>query len=127
MIRSSSTGIVAMICFLKPKIQCAVPQSALRQTKQCATALRADLLVVLRPVTLHLIAEPELLLDRRQITHHHGRRERLAAADTVGLLALGADVLVETHAKLRWPLEDVEELPERQPEQCEDDRDRVKD
>ena len=45
----------------------------------------------------------------------------------LGLLALPADVLVELDAELGRPLEDVEELAERQPQQREDHRDRVQD
>ena len=55
------------------------------------------------------------------------RRERLAAAAACGLLALRADVPVELDAELGRPLEDVEELAERQPQQREDHRDRVQD
>ena len=51
----------------------------------------------------------------------------VAAAAAARRLVARADVLVEADAELRRPLEDVEELAERQPEQREDHRDRVQD
>ncbi len=62
-------------------------------------------------------------------------RSRTSAADANGsphrrhcrLLAAGAGVLVEADAELRRPLEDVEQLAERQIQQREDDRHRVED
>ena len=72
-------------------------------------------------------AEAELALDGRQIAHHRRRGERLAAAAAARLLAARAGVLVEADAELRRPLEDVEQLAERQPQQRDDHGDRVED
>jgi hypothetical protein len=55
---------------LKAFIEVLAPQSTLRETKQRATALRTHLLVMSIPIT-QLVAEPKLLLDRRQIPNHH--------------------------------------------------------
>src|SRR5260221_2123811 len=74
-----------------------------------------------------LIAIPEFALDRDQVLDLHPRRERLAAAPALCLLALAPDFLVERHTDLGRALEDVEELAERQPEESENHRDRVQD
>ena len=51
----------------------------------------------------------------------------MAAATAVRRFLGAPDVLVEPDAELRRPLEDVEELSERQPEERADHRDRVED
>src|SRR5215813_4266799 len=53
--------------------------------------------------------------------------ERLATAGAALLRRTCAHVLVEAHPELRRSLEDVEQLPEGQPEQGEDDGDGVED
>src|SRR6185436_4044260 len=71
------------------------------------------------------VAVAELALDLDQIAHLQQRRELLIAAAAARHPFARRDVLVETDAELRRPLEDVKELAERQIEQREDDRDRV--
>ena len=62
-----------------------------------------------------------------QVVDVHARGEALAAARADGAASSVAGVLVQLHAELRRPLEDVEELAERQIEQRGDHRDRVQD
>src|SRR5262245_8892897 len=94
---SGSAGRVAMAAprFGHPAgCQRLAPRAPLRQPEQRAPATRTDVLVVPRTVA-HLVDEPELLLDGRQVPDHHGGRVRLAASAAACLLASCARVLVE--------------------------------
>src|SRR5262245_50390441 len=86
------------------------PGAALREAEERAAAARTDLLIVLGAL-IHLVRETELLLDDRQITHHHGRRIRLTASPAARLLRALPRILVEGHPDLSRALEDVEQLP----------------
>src|SRR5215831_15134363 len=130
MICSSLTGSVAMMFFGSGLL----PQRALRETEQRAAAAWTDLLVMGRRVRLRrnppyaeLVREAEVVLDGDQISHHHRGRVRLAAAGARRRTRCRAGILVEADAELRRPLKDVEELAEWQPQQREDDGDRVED
>src|SRR5262249_48983569 len=105
----------------------APPEPPLRQGGQCAPARRADPLVMLDGRVGTLVAEPELSLDRDQVLRVHARREHRAAAPAASEFLGGADSLVEARADLCGALEDVEELPERQPEERGDHAHRVQD
>src|SRR6476646_5981285 len=128
MMFSSSAGILATALPFRRRAhrQLFVPGAALREPEQRAAAFRANLLVVIGPA-IHLVGEPELAFDRREIPHHHRGRVRLAAAPAERLLAARAGILVEADANLRRPLEDVEQLAEWQIQQRHDHRNRVKD
>src|SRR5262245_24019627 len=117
MIWRGSTACVAMMSTHKKGSraihlvgQCLAPHLALGEAKQDAAAARADPLVVLDLRVGHLVLVAEPLLDCNQILDVHARGVGLAAAPAVGLLALGADLFVETDAELGGPLEDVKEL-----------------
>src|SRR5262249_17942113 len=112
----SSTGGVAMGCsirFRRTLVQSFPPHRPLRQAKQCAAALGADLLIMLDAWPIHLVTESELFLDDSQIANHHRRCEWLTASLALRLLRSFARILVETHAELCRPLEEMEELAER--------------
>src|SRR5215471_14964572 len=105
MILMGSTGMVATTLPLDgrcPRRQLLAPCAALRQTEQRAAAARAHLLIVVRSLRgIHLVAEPEIPLDRDQIRHHHRRRVRTPATPAPRLLPSRAGVLVEADADLR--------------------------
>jgi hypothetical protein len=71
---------------------------------------------VVRPVVL----VAQLSLDNDQIFDVKFCRIRLLAASTNCMLTLLTDVLVKFYGKLRRPLENVEELSERQPQDSKD-------
>src|SRR5262249_44607809 len=98
-------------------------ESVLEQREVPAPAARAHVLVV--HAALELVADAELGLDALQVRDLELRGERLAAARARRGSALRARAPVELERELRRPLEDVEELPERQVEQREDHRHRV--
>src|SRR5262245_11363417 len=104
-----------------------VPQVRVREGDQLSPAGRTDVLVVARRVLGPVVAVAQFPLDNDQIIDVDLRRERLPAAGAVRLLALLADVGVELDRELGRPLEDVEELAERQPQQGKDDRNGVRD
>src|SRR5262249_47053395 len=101
------------------------PGRVLGEGEHLPPARRADALVVPALLAWHLVVIPQLRLDLNQVLHVGGCGERLVAARAPGRRLLRADVAVELDRELGRPLEDVEELAERQPEQGEDDRDRV--
>src|SRR5262245_51031833 len=73
-----------------------IPQRALRQAEQRATASRADLLVVLDGgCATHFVGEPKLTFDRREIAHHRCRCVGLATSAALRLLTAAAGILVE--------------------------------
>src|SRR4051812_9976409 len=110
----SSTGTVA-------KSLPRGPERALREPEKDSPAARTDVLVVLQRAR-KLVAEPEVALDRNQIAHHGQRGKGGAATGALRLLGPLAGVLVEADSELGGTLEDVEELPERKPEEGDDDR-----
>src|SRR5262245_33275452 len=91
----------------------------LRDRDERAATRGTDPLVV-RDGACVLVAESQGALHGDQVVEVHARRECLIASAAAGCLASRADVLVEADADLRRALEDVEELPEGQPEQRED-------
>ena len=102
------------------------PQRALRQTEQRPPAFRADLLIVRR----RLPSRSETRARARRSSRSRtiiAERVGLVAAPAPRLLAARAGILVETDAELRRPLEHVEQLAERQPEQRDDHGDRMED
>src|SRR5690606_17236982 len=91
------------------------PEPALRQAEPGGAAAGADPRVVPRRVVGQLVAVAERRLDAGEVLDVHARRGRLPAAAAAGLLRPLPDIFVKAHPELRRPLEDVEELPERQP------------
>src|SRR5262245_38285036 len=124
---ASSSGVRGGSRAIGPSRERGVPQVPLREGEQLSPAGRTDVLVVARRVLGPVVAVAQFPLDSDQVIDVDLRRERLPAAGAVCLLALLADVGVELDRELGRPLEDVEELAERQPQQGEDDRDRVRD
>src|SRR6476659_892600 len=135
MIRRGSTGISATFGYLclsfvtwpaealgrrRPGVQILLPQRPLRQTEHRAPALGADVLIV--PAARQLVAKAEFLLDGAEVAHHQLRGIGLPAAPARRLVPARARVLVEADTELRRPLEHVEQLAERQPEQRDDHR-----
>src|SRR5690606_5253190 len=100
---------------------------ALRDREGRPSARWADPLIVFDAGVVDLVTEPERALDLDQILDVHARRERMAAAAAVRRLLRAPAILVEGDPELRRPLEDVEELAERQPEEGADHRHRVED
>src|SRR5947208_3067060 len=101
------------------------PQCALGDAEHRPPARRTDALVVLDSGDVGFIAVAELALDVDQVVDLEQRCVLRLAAAALRHPFLRSHVLVETDAELRRPLEDVEELPERQVEQREDDGDGV--
>ena len=105
----------------------AAHSAALRESEQRAAAPRADLLIVVAPSASISYEKPSsrstIARSRTIIAEANG----CAAAAAPRLLAARAGVLVEAHAELRRPLEDMEQLSERQPQQREDHGDGVED
>jgi len=66
-----------------------------------------------------LVAQPAFDLD--QIFDVHARGECLVTESALGLLATRARIFVEQHAELSRPLENMEKLAERHPQQRADD------
>src|SRR5262249_43522938 len=124
---ASSSGVRGGSAAIGTSREAGVPQVPLRQGEQLPPAGRTDVLVVARRVLGPVVAIAQLPLDNDQIFDVDLRRERLVAAGAGRLLALLADIGVELDRELGGPLEDVEELAERQPQQGEDDRNRVRD
>src|SRR5262249_43122891 len=124
---ASNSGVRGGSVAISSSLERGVPQVPLRKGEQISPAGRTDVLVVAQRVLGPVVAIAQFLLDHDQIIDVDLRRERLLAAGAGRLLALLADVGVELDGKLGRPLEDVEELAERQPQQGEDDRNRVRD
>src|SRR5262245_18368740 len=101
MIRSGSTGTEATPLPRLPfaaVVQVPAPQRALRQPEARPAAPRAHLLVM--TAAGHVVVEPELALDRREVTDHLERGVRLAAPPAPRLFTARAGVLVEADAEL---------------------------
>src|SRR5262245_31452861 len=99
------------------------PQVSLRQSEHLPPAGGADVLVVAGGVVGPVVTVAQLPLDDDQVVDVDLRRERPLTAGARGLLAFLPDVPVELDRQLGRPLEDVEELAERQPQESENDRD----
>src|SRR5262245_47360707 len=85
-------------------------QPPLGDGEQDSPATRADPLIMVLFAVAQLVAVAELPLDEDQVADVHPRRERPAAASAAGGLGPPAGVLVEAHAELGRPQEDVEQL-----------------
>src|SRR5688572_11119446 len=92
-------------------------QLSLCEGQHRAAARRTDPLIMLSRTILGVIAVAQVPLDLNEIMHVHLRGESMAAAAAARRLAAHGDILVEFYAKLRRPLENVEELPEGEPQQ----------
>src|SRR5690606_4713851 len=93
------------------------PQAPLRQGKAGSSAGWTDPLIVLGLAAGDRIVIAELALHLDQVLHVHARAKGVPAAPTQRGLLRAPRVLVETHAELRRPLEDVKELAEGEPEE----------
>ena len=82
-------------------------------------------MVVLGWVIGDLVTKAELALDLDEVLHMHARAESMTATAALRGLFEPANVLVEADAQLSRPLEDVEELAERQPQERADNSDCV--
>ena len=88
-----------------------------------AFALRAE--IKMRSAVFEIEIESEFLRHDLEVIHVHLRRELLAGVRTNGLRTFGARFAINGDPELGGPLDDVEEFPERNPDQEQDDRDRV--
>src|SRR5262245_21152454 len=98
---------------------------SLRQHEHRAAAPRTYPLIMFGRSFFHLKPKSELLFDCDQIFNVHLRSERLSASAALRPLLFLSGLFVESDAQLSRPLEDMEELSERQPQQSKDDRDRM--
>src|SRR5947199_3975939 len=97
-----------------------VPGRVLGESEHFAPTTGANVLIV---SARHFVLVAQLGLDLNQILNMRSRGEWLLAANARCRRFLPADVTIELDRQLRRPLKDVEELPERKPEQRGDDRD----
>src|SRR5262245_8135088 len=124
---ASSSGVSGGSTAIGSSLRRRRPQASLREGEHLAPTRRTDALIVAGGMLGPVVPVAELPLDRDQVVDVNGRRVRLPAAGADRRPALGAGVAVELDGELGGALEDMEELPERQPQQREDDRDGVSD
>src|SRR5262249_22528612 len=99
-------------------------EGALQESEVLAPARRTDVLIM--PPVGERVVDVELFLDVLQIANVDERSVGTAAAHARGGAEPRRGAPIELDAQLRRALKDVEEFPERQIEQGEDDRHRVK-
>src|SRR5262249_30565993 len=111
---------------LRPGTHPTGPQSTLGERQQGAAAAGTNPLVMRDGLALNFVAVAQGALHLYQVGDMHLRREDMPAAAAMRRCFTSRHVFVKFDAQLGWPLEDMEELAEWQPEQCEDHRDGVK-
>src|SRR5215218_10404749 len=105
---------------LVDRVRRGVLQAELGGRDRLPLAGRAELLPVARGTFrcgIETVIEPELREAELQIVDVHPRGEPLAAARAERPRPLFPGLLIELHAELRRPLEDVKKLSKRQEEQ----------
>ncbi|MGH7826848.1 MAG: hypothetical protein ACREQ7_16950 [Candidatus Binatia bacterium] len=71
-------------------------------------------------IAFHFVTIPERPLHLNQIFDVQARAERVTAAATTGALSARPHIFIKTNAELRRPLENMEELAERKPQERKD-------
>jgi hypothetical protein len=77
-------------------------------------------------LSFDVVAVAQGALNLYQVSDMHLRREGMPTAAAMRRCFTSRHVFVKFDAQLCWPLEDVEELAEGQPEQGKDHRDGMK-
>src|SRR5262245_4294440 len=111
---------------LHPDTRPTGPQSALGEGQHGAAAAGTNPLVMLDGLAFDFVVVAQGALNLYEVSYMHLRREGMPAAAAMRRCFTSRHVFVKFDAQLCWPLEDMEELAEWQPEQREDHRDGMK-